>query len=253
MLGLKTRVFGDLGYSADLKLTDEELGVFRQYVNDHWLSVISAAYPELTNDAVHCGVENYHQISDRLDHNKIWCKCNRVLPQTAVKKIKSLPFVARLKQEFGEFSISDIYDTEQRYGQEEVYWRLVRPNVQSDVGSLHRDCWFHETFNEGKGMFAEDVTTVKVWIPIYCEPGKSGLALVGGSHLRDWKYHFETINGLAKPKLDEDLSKINAQLIPTAPGNMLIFNENVLHGGVLNRGEKTRVSAEITLVLNKRF
>ena len=173
------------------------------------------------------------------------------MPQSSINQIKSLPFITRLKEEFGEFAISDIYDTEQRHGQEEIYWRLVRPNKPTDVGSLHRDSWFHDSFNGGYGMFPEGTVTVKVWIPIYCEPGKSGLAIVAGSHLREWNYHLETINGAAKPILDEDPSTIDAKLIPTEPGNMLIFNENVLHGGVVNRGEKTRVSVEITMVLHK--
>lgn len=251
MQGLEKQVFGDLGYSADMKLSASELEVFRQQINNHWLRVIDAAYPELTKEAQAYGVDNYHQISDRMDHNKLWSKSNRVLPQSSINQIKSLPFITRLKEEFGEFAISDIYDTEQRHGQEEIYWRLVRPNKPTDVGSLHRDSWFHDSFNGGYGMFPEGTVTVKVWIPIYCEPGKSGLAIVAGSHLREWNYHLETINGAAKPILDEDPSTIDAKLIPTEPGNMLIFNENVLHGGVVNRGEKTRVSVEITMVLHK--
>lgn len=250
MLGLKKQVFGDVGYSADMKLTASELEVFRQHINNHWLMTIDAAYPELTKEAQSYGIHNYHQISDRLDHSKLWTKQSRVLPQTAVNAIKSLPFIHRLKQEFGEFEISDIYDTKQHHGEEEIYWRLVRPNKPTDVGSLHRDSWFHGAFNGGYGMFPEGTVTVKVWIPIYCEPGKSGLAIVAGSHLREWKYHVETVNGGVKPILDEDPSKIDAKLIPTEPGNMLIFNENVLHGGVVNQGMNTRVSVEITMVLH---
>lgn len=249
MLGIKDQVFGDVGYSADMRLDPPELQVFRTHINDHWLAVIDAAHPELTKDAEACGIDNYHLISDRVDHSRLWTKSNRLFSPGSVNHIKSLPFIAQLKKEFGEFSISDAYDTQQHHGQEEIYWRLVRPHKPSDVGSLHRDSWFHETFNGGNGMFPEGVVTVKVWIPIYCEPSKSGLALVAGSHLREWAYHVETINGSAKPILDEDLSTIDAKLIPTEPGNMLIFNENVLHGGVVNCGEKTRVSVEITMVI----
>jgi hypothetical protein len=253
MPGIKKQVFGDLGFSADMRLTASELGVFRKHINDHWLAVIDASYPELTKEAQVCGIDNYHLISDRMDHSKLWTKEKRVLPQASVDKIKTLSFIRRLKDEFGEFAISDIYDTKQHHGKEEIYWRLVRPNKPSDVGSLHRDSWFHNTFNGGYGMFPEGTVTVKVWIPIFCEPGKSGLALVAGSHLREWNYHIETINGAAKPILDEDPSSVDAKLIPTEPGNMLIFNENVLHGGVVNRGEKTRVSVEITMVLSREL
>lgn len=248
---IKNQVFGDVGYSADMKLTASELEVFRKHINDHWLATIECFYPELKKDAQACGIDNYHLISDRMDHSRLWTKRSRVLPQGSVDQIKSLPFITRLKEEFGEFAISDIIDTEQHHGKEEIYWRLVRPNHPNDVGSLHRDSWFHGAFNNGYGMFPEGTETVKVWIPIYCEPGKNGLVLVAGSHLRDWNYHVETANGSVKPILDEDLSTIDARLISTEPGNMLIFNENVLHGGAINQGKKTRVSVEITMVLSK--
>ncbi len=250
MQGIKKKVFGDLGYSADMRLEAFELEVFRQLVRDHWLKVIDGVHPELTKEAQTIGIDKYHQISDRMNHSRLWTKTHRILPQSSVDKIKSLPFIAKLQEEFGPFSISDIYDTKQHFGQQEIYWRLVRPNQPGDVGSLHRDSWFHDSFNEGYGMFPEGTVTIKVWIPIYCEPGKSGLAIVAGSHLRQWNYHLEMHNGSAKPILDEDLSTVDAKLIPTEAGNMLIFNEDVLHGGVVNHGEKTRVSAEITMVLS---
>ncbi len=251
MQKIKKKVFGDVGYSADMRLEPFELELFRQLIRDQWLRVIDEAHPELTKEAEALGIDRYHRISDRMNHRRLWTKTNRILSQSSVDKIKPLPFIAKLKEEFGPFSISDIYDIKQHFGEQEIYWRLVRPNQPSDVGSLHRDSWFHDSFNDGYGMFPEGTVTVKVWIPIYCEPGKSGLAIVAGSHFQQWKYHLEMHNGAAKPILDEDLSTINAKLIPTEPGNMLIFNENVLHGGVVNQGEKTRVSAEITMVLSK--
>lgn len=252
MSKIKDQVFGDAGYSSDMKLSPEELEIFRKQINMQWLKTIRDSYPQLSEKAENHGIRNYHEIADLMEHSKLWTKKARVLPQSSVDIIKSLPFIQTLKEEFGNFAISDIYDTEQRHGQEEIYWRLVRPHKPTDVGSLHRDSWFHGTFNGGYGMFADNVVTVKVWIPIYCEPGKSGLAIVAGSHLRDWKYHLEQTPYGAKPVLDEDPSAVNAKLIPTEPGNMLIFNENVLHGGVVNQGAFTRVSAEITMVLDKK-
>jgi hypothetical protein len=251
MLGLKEQVFGEVGYSADLQLSMDELNEFRRIINDHWLLNIEMACPELHAEAKKIGIENYHQIADRVNHQKLWHKSSRVLPKASVDSVKSLPFFSILKNEFGDFSISDVYDTEQRHGQEEIYWRLVRPNVQSDVGPLHKDNWFHGAANSGYGMFSKDAITVKAWIPIFCEKGKSGLALLGGSHLREWKYHIEVEDGMVRPKPDEDLSQLGAALVPTDAGNVLLFNDGVLHGGVLNAGRQTRVSAEITLVLDR--
>ena len=251
MLNLKEQIFGERGFSSDLKLSHLEVDVFRELINAQWLSTIKESYPDLADEAKNLGIENYHQLTGKLDHQALWQKCKRVLPQSSVDQIKKLPFMTTLKNEFGEFTISDIYDTHQHHGHEEVYWRLVRPNVESDVGPLHKDKWFHGAFNSGYGMFSDDVTTVKIWIPIYCEPGKSGLSIASGSHLKEWKYHIEVTDGIPRPKPDEDLSQAGAKLIPTEPGNLLIFNEGILHGGVVNQGDKTRVSAEITMVIDK--
>ncbi len=248
---MKEQVFGDRGYSSDMHLDPYELAIFQTHIYQQWIDVLGSKYPALREKGESLGIVYYHYFSDRIDHSSLWPKKNRLLPPHAVAEIKSLSFMQRLREEFGDFSLSDIYDTHQHHGEEEIYWRLVRPRQQGDVGSLHRDCWFHEAFNNGKGMFPKGTTTIKVWIPIYCEPGKSGLAIVAGSHLRTWRYHVEMVGGNPKPILDEDISQIEAKLIPTEPGNLLIFNENVLHGGALNRGEKTRVSAEITLVLRE--
>ncbi len=250
MLKLKEQVFGQKGYSADMKLSAKELDFFRARISEHWLSHLSANCPGIVAEAEKLGIENYHLIADRIDHKGLWPKINRVFPQEVVNQIKKFPFLAQLKDEFGEFAISDVIEVKQHYGREEVYWRLVRPNVESDVGSLHKDSWFHGAINSGYGMYTKDQVTVKIWIPIYCEPGKSGLCLLGGSHLREWKYHLEEDEtGVQRPVPDEDLIKLGAALVPTGPGNLLIFNEDILHGGVVNKSNKTRVSAEITMVM----
>ncbi len=250
---IKDQVFGSKGYSSDLKLSSNELVKFRKLVTNHWLQTISIANPNLFTRAKELGIENYHELSKDLDHKSLWPKSSRVLSQLDVQEIKKFDFFQLLKNEFGDFSISDVYDTYQHHGQEEIYWRLVRPNVNSDVGPLHSDTWFHQSFNMGNGMFPPGSMTVKIWIPLYCEPGKNGLAIVKGSHLKEWKFHVETIDGLPKPIPDDDLSEVGAELISTEPGNMLVFHENTLHGGVVNLGNKTRVSAEITIVINKNI
>lgn len=252
-MSLKDQIFGEMGYSSDYRLNQEELKALRMFVSDHWLKGIEQNNPELLNEAKQIGIENYHLIADKLNHKKIWPKSSRVLTQTVVERIKTFPFLDKLSEELGEFSISDVYDTYQHYGEQEIYWRLVRPNIESDVGPLHADKWFHESFNNGKGMFPIGVVTVKIWIPLFCESGKNGLAIVPGSHLHKWNFHIESIEGLPKPIPGDDLSKLDARLMHTEPGNMLIFHENMLHGGVVNRGKKTRVSVEVTLVLNNNF
>jgi len=125
----------------------------------------------------------------------------------------------------------------------------VRPEAVSDVGPIHADKWFHNVLRSGYGMFPLGIATVKIWIPIYCESGKSGLIVVPDSHKREWQYEYVDKAGLKKPVIKEGLEDVSRVLVPTDPGTLLVFNERLLHGGAVNHGSTTRVSSEITLVL----
>jgi len=243
------QVLEDPGYSTALSLNEAELTFFRGAIEKQWLETIENTYPEHVEKFKNIGIANYHQLSDLIDHNALWNKVNRCLPQDVVDKIKKLPFLKKLKEVFGEFKISDIaYDDQVKIGYEEIYWRLVRPNIATDVGSLHTDKWFHEILNFDEKILAKDAYTIKIWLPIFCEPGKNGLLIVPNSHKKTWEHSMKIVNGLPKPVL---LEKAEAILIDTRPGNMLIFNENMLHGGAKNLGLETRVSVEITMVFKK--
>ena len=241
-------VFESPGFSSDIFLNNEDLVLFRKCIESQYLEVISGLeFP--TNEIIAGkGIENYHEVSELVDHNHLWNKKNRCLPVESVSKIKATNFFVKLKNIFGDFKISDIaYDQIKISGVEEIYWRLVRPGVPTDVGSLHADKWFHDVLGFQDTIIPKNITTVKIWIPIYCEPGKNGLLLVRDSHLKKWKYSF-TINNNGQPRpVFED--KAEAELINTPPGNVLIFNDGLLHGGAVNKGAKTRVSVEITLLL----
>lgn len=248
-MNIREQVFGPQGYSSDLHLSDHELSVFRELVSAQWLAVIAAAQPSLADEARRLGIANYHLLAPQLDHRNLWPKSSRLLSRAAIDTIRALPFMTTLENAFGPFAISDIYDTHQHHGEEEIYWRLVRPGCDTDVGPLHADKWFHAGFNDGRGMFPDDVLTVKIWIPLYCQPGRSGLAIARGSHLTPWRFRIVAVDGQPRPVPDDDFSGVEPELIATEPGHMLIFHEGTLHRGVPNQGTETRVSAEITMVM----
>ena len=102
-----------------------------------------------------------------------------------------MSLLKQLTSEFGEFQIS----AEDGSDWEEIYWRIVRPHEPSDVGPLYADRWFWDL---GHGTIPTDKERVKVWIAIVAEPGLSGLRVVPGSHLRDWRYHGEAGHGNAR-------------------------------------------------------
>lgn len=238
------------GYSTAMSLSGEELSLFRSAIEKRWLETIRQEYPEHADRFAELGIARYHELAHLVDHNRIWNKSNRCLPQDVVNVIKSKDFLENLKQIFGEFTISDVaYDDKTVSGLEEIYWRLVRPNTPSDVGPLHADKWFHEILGLGGRAFPEGAFTMKIWIPIYCEPGKSGLMIVPESHTRTWQHGMRLVDNIPKPVFEDHANPV---LIATPPGNMLIFHENTLHGGAVNCGNQTRVSAEITIVFKRQ-
>ena|SRR5450830_783164 len=249
ILNLKSKIFDTPGYSRDVQLTPFELEVFRAEITEQWLSVIGARHPELVPQFREAGVDNYHLLAHLLQHEKLWPKETRCLPRESCSKIRVLPFLQTLHDELGDFSISDVfYGNTHEAGREEIYWRLVRPNAVTDVGTLHADKWFHDVMGMDDQAFPPGSETVKIWIPIFSQPGKNGLMIVPDSHKKEYRYHAAAGAGGMKPIIDEDVATIGAELMLTEPGNMLIFNEGIVHGGAVNMGDQTRVSVEITMV-----
>ena len=242
------QVFGSPGYSSSLALSSDELSLFRELVEEHWLSIIRKEHPELENQFSKLGMRRYHEMSHLIDHDKLWHKSNRILPKNAVEVIKSMPFISLLINIFGPFDISDgVYEKTSLSDQEEIYWRLVRPNIPSDVGPVHADKWFHSIKElTVRGKDCNDRRSVKLWLPLYCDAGNSGLKIVPNSHLKDWNYKVIDCDNIPRLEFKED---VDAILIPTPPGNFLLFNESTLHAGAINQSNETRISVEISMVL----
>jgi len=244
MLCSEAKIDRGLGFSLDVKLTEEELRLFRNLIEKQWLMVSRQACPEYIEEFYLKGMKNYHQLSHLLDHSVTWPKTVRILSKEAVDEIREMPFCRKLEDIFGPFLISD----EENIGWEEIYWRLVRPNQLGDVGPLHADAWFWAL---GHGVTPKNMRRVKVWIAVYCEPGLNGLRVVPNSHKKEWRYHGETRNGFVKPQIDEKEEELAIQLVHTNPGDVIVFNDRLLHGGALNQGHFTRVSAEFTMFVKK--
>ncbi|MBI5448424.1 MAG: phytanoyl-CoA dioxygenase family protein [Gammaproteobacteria bacterium] len=238
---------GEEGYTTQLKLNNEDLNVLRKFIRIQWLYRLQLLLPRHVQEFDRLGMERYHEVSDLIEHKMAWPKEARVLPREAVEVIRSLDFFKRLEASVGKFQISD----EEHLGWEEIYWRIVRPG-DSDVGSLHADKWFWDIGAYGKvADFPHE--RIKIWIPIYSVPGKNGLLVSPGSHLReDWRWHAEKKFGLNKPVLDEPIENIDPILLPLNAGEAVIFHDKLLHGGSPNLVQFTRVSLEFTLLIPMR-
>lgn len=235
---------GELGYSTNLNLSVEELGMLRKMIREQWLYRLQVLEPTLVSEFDRLGIRNYHKLSDKVDHASVWPKTSRVLSRESVEVIRSMNFFKTLEKEVGPFLISD----EEHLGWENIYWRLVRPG-NSDVGSLHADKWFWDICSYGRVADFEH-ERLKIWIAIDTVPGKNGFLILPGSHLKtDWRWHSEERFGLNKPVFDDVVDKGKLKLLPLASGNTVVFHDAMIHGGADNLADTTRVSLEFTLLV----
>jgi hypothetical protein len=229
------------GYYVGQRLSPVELKTVRGWITAHYLDHLQSVDAGLVNEAERLGIENYHLLKHSFEHGTVWPKQTRILSTSHVGAIRNMGFSQALLEEFGDFGISD----------DELNWRLVRPHADDDVGPVHADGWFWEL---GYGRIPPGWDRFKIWVPIYSEVGANGLSVKPYSHLRrDWKRHAEVRHGMAKPVLDENVDELNMQLLPLEPGAMVMFHDALLHGGVVNRGTRCRVSLELTIFYRSDF
>lgn len=232
------------GYATGLRLTARELSLVRRLVFEHLAQQVQQAAPEQLQTFLRTPLEQYHAISHLLPHSELLARTRRILPQNAVEQIRATSLITQIESELGPVEISD----EENVGRESISIRLVRPEMDTDVGSLHADHWFWPLYD-----FAvpEGRQRIKVWIAVCCEPGKAGLLLSPNSHAREWKYNTVSRAGMLKPLLDPSEKPV-LELFHSEPGAAVAFNYHLLHGGAVTRGDTTRVSMEFTLLVPDR-
>ena len=237
------------GYSTKFCLEKLELDFIRRSIQEQWLYRIQIEDPKLVSKIIkeNISMSQYHLISMYLDHEKIWNKTSRILSSSFVDWFLKTNFIKELENEFGSFQVSD----EDDLGWPNIYWRLVRPNQKKDVGPIHRDSWFWElnqTFPRPNYPFKR----IKVWVPIFIELGLNGLLVEEFSQKRqDIKWVGESRHGIQKPVLLTTDEEIDAKLVMVKEGQSIVFNDNLLHGGAINRGETSRVSIEFTIMIRE--
>ena len=52
-----------------------------------------------------------------------------------------------------------------------------------------------------------------------------------------------------KPQTDIDFASMNPMVVPTVPGDVIIFSDYLLHGGAKTAGTRTRVNLELSIML----
>ena len=171
-----------VGYSQKIRLETTEKEFIKE-IELQWLNRIM----EVNNGIGQIikknkkGIEDYHEYSKEIAHEKIWGKKYRILDKNFEQELRRLNFMRDIKESIGDFTISD----EEKLGHGNVYWRLVRPGKATDIGPVHRDSWFWK-INEEYGIEKKTYKKrIKIWIAIVTEANKNGLLVESGSHKRD--------------------------------------------------------------------
>ena len=118
--------------------------------------------------------------------------------------------------------------------------------MPQDIGPIHVDRWFWD-INSDWLMPIGTKRRFKIWVSLHNEPCKNGLNVVTGSHLHD-KYNYSTIQSgnKFKPVITTPVPPSDITLIPSEPGDIILFDDSLLHGGAYNIGQYPRVSFEFT-------
>lgn len=225
-------------------LCDGNVDTILALVREQYLHVIQMVKPDLVANYSAADMQQYHAIyqDNHFGHSRVWSKAARMLGPKACQEVLTLSFIDKLKKLVGSFLVSD----EEGFGWPGIYWRLVRPGSH-DVGPIHADKWFWDL---GHGQMPEGYRRVKLWICLRAQKGKSGLRVVPGSQLKDdWKYHGENRNGMKKPVLDENEADLDLVNLPLSSGQFVLFHDKLLHGGMTNTGDASRISLELTLLI----
>lgn len=223
--------------------TAAELTRISELIKEHLLNMVSNQPAELRNNLEVLPLERWHEASSSYDHGALLSKRNRVLSAAATREVLSMSPFDHLREVFEDFYLYD----EDNFGQEEISFRIVRPERREDVGSLHRDDWFWQSHSlrRPKGMHR-----VKLWVQITGDPETAGLRLAPNSHRLN--VNFEPMEQGTKLifKSDVDWRKINLRRFTAPLGTPILFNHYTLHVGSLNPGPLSRVSFETTLIFS---
>jgi len=226
---------GSKGFKIIQLFDGASLHYFRQYISETITNITKFQNP-LTS-----------ALPDDL-HQLISDKGKRLLCSSAIERCHVLGIFQKIERELGKsFRITD----EERVGREEIYWRYVRPGKATDVGPLHADGWFWH-LNVNWQMPPCTKSRLKVWAPIQAEAGMSGLKVIIGSHEKPHHFEYESVSigGKSKPTILEG-HESEATLLSIPPGDAIIFDDMLIHGGAVTTGKLPRVSLEFTLAINE--
>ncbi|MGE3866574.1 MAG: phytanoyl-CoA dioxygenase family protein [Hyphomonadaceae bacterium] len=217
-----------------------ELERLKAIIKAHMIETAKAVSPGAVAALEATALDAFHTV-EGYDHPRMLAKRGRILPDEAVQEIKAMSFFEYVREAFGDFYLAD----EEDVGHEQVTFRLVRPNKQSDVGSLHRDAWFWDHYGT---PCPPGVHRTKVWMGVCVDGAANGLRLAPGSHRLAAPYRVDQSGAKVAFVPDFDIARIGLRQFAGKPGDTILFNYHTLHVGSLNRADQSRVSIETTIM-----
>jgi hypothetical protein len=253
MMSVLQKIFGDWGFSAEIRLRDDELDELRHLTVLNWLAVLREAAPDLVDKFAETGIENYHDLSHLVDHDRIWTTMERTFPAATVATVRSFSLFDLFDRECSGYRISTRMTPYGDLGRERVNWRLVRPGYGKDLGPVHADYWFDAVMDGWDPKALDDSVKLRIWIPIFLEDGLTGFACLPGSHRKQFEFGRKPLPGGGyKPVYDPD-PPLPLVTLDTPCGTAVMFNYSLVHNGVNSDfATKTRVSMETTLEIPRR-
>ena len=136
--------------------------------------------------------------------------------------------------------------------QNRPYLRAVRPGCDEDATPIHRDIYYGASPYE-----------VSVFIPFTDVSAANAMRVISGSHLApDSDYPFEQhvspdvamrsqkhqLGFPYAPRLLDPSLEEKAEPVPLNVGQALVFCLALVHGGGINKGDRTRFSSDIRVV-----
>ena len=242
------------GYDVfGLAFSGEEFEYLRSAITDQYSTRLKSLLPNGCPDFLNHIREDfppslYHEISHNVDHVFAWPKSQRILGVAFFDWFIESSLFKRLLEIWGPLEITD----EEGLGYGNIYWRLSRPFELTDVGPMHRDSWFWE-LDDSQKLPEYPFDRIKTWIGVQLEPGKNGLLVYPRSHLvEDVSWDRMEKHGRIKPVLkDQRYVGADALLLQMSNNSAVVFDDNLIHGGAVNRGSYTRISLEFTSFLRR--
>lgn len=124
-----------------------------------------------------------------------------------------------------------------------IAFRLARPKNKTDVAGEHID-----SYNDEKNYF------LTIWVPLIGFNKKYSLKIYPKSHSLNHNKNVKKYNKYNSRLFKKGyLNKFEERRFSLSKGDAVIFDQNLIHGGAINNGKKTRLSIEIRIFNKKKF